>query len=181
MLLWVFLGVLLAFFADYSSNKISSVEQIDKLVQSSNLPPSILGVVFQWSPKEIPEASLVVQSHPESVYSEMFRQVRTSFQFAASGVPGKAFIVTSVGPQEGKSTILANLGAALAQGGNRVVLVDTDLRRPSLHRFLGIDRRRGGLTTLIADSQETSTQIRDTATPGLRSLPAGRSPLTRPT
>ena len=176
MLLGVFLGALLAFFADYSSNKISSVEQIDKLVQSSNLPPSILGVVFQWSPKEILEASLVVQSHPESVYSEMFRQVRTSFQFAASDVPGKAFIVTSVGPQEGKSTILANLGAALAQGGNRVVLVDTDLRRPSLHRFLGIDRRRGGLTTLIADSQETSTQIRDTATPGLRVIASGPIP-----
>ena len=175
-LLGVFLGLLLAFLLDYSSNRIKSVDQVDRMFQQNDLSPSLIGVVFQWTPKEVPEGTLVVQSRPDSIYSEMFRQVRTGFKFATSAYPGTSFMITSVGPQEGKSTIMSNLGAALSQGESRVIIVDSDLRRPTLHRFLGLDRRCGGLSTLIADSQEASSQLRDTEIPGLRAILSGPVP-----
>ena len=174
--LGVFFGVLLAFFVDYSSNRIKSVEQIDRLFQLGGVSPSIMGVVFEWTAKEVAEETLVVENSPDSIYSEMFRQVRTGFQFATVANPGKAFLITSVGPREGKSTIMSNLGAALAQGGSRVTIVDSDLRRPTLHRFHGLDRRAGGLSTLIADTEAPASYVRGTSVPGLSVLPSGPVP-----
>ena len=175
-MLGIFIGVLITFLVDYSSNKIKSVDQIDRLFQCGDLAPSLMGVVFQWTSKEVADGTLVVHSQPDSIYSEMFRQVRTGFQYAAESYPGKAFMITSVGPQEGKSTILANLGAALAQGGSRVIVLDSDLRRPSLHRFVGLDRRRGGLSTLIADTIPPTEMLRDTQIPELKALLSGPVP-----
>ena len=165
------------------SNKIKSVDQVDRLFQlddsalhSTEVTPPLLGVIFEWNPKEVTNNTLVVHANPDSIYSEMFRQVRTGFQFATANRPGKSFIITSVGPQEGKSTILSNLGASLAQGGNRVIIVDSDLRRPTLHRFAGLDRRRGGLSGLMLDSQSAASQLRETEIPGLRALLSGPVP-----
>ena len=175
-MLGVILGVLGAFLLEYSSNKVKSVDQIDKMSRDANLPPSVIGVVFQWNSKQVPDDSVVVQAQPESVYSEMFRQVRTGFQFALAARPGKAFIVTSVGPREGKSTIIANLGTALAQGGNRVILVDSDLRRPTLHRFLKLDHRQGGLSSVMIDTMSPVSQLVETGVPGMRALLSGPIP-----
>ena len=175
-ILGLLVGVVTAFFIDYSSIRIKSVDQIDKLVTASNLPPSIMGVVFQWPVKEVGEGTLVVHSQPDSVYSEMFRQVRTGFKFATAANPGKAFMVSSVGPKEGKSTIMCNLGAALAQGGSNVIMVDTDLRRPTVHRFVNLDRRSGGLSSLMLDSMDAASQLRDTEIPNLRVLLCGPLP-----
>ena len=174
--LGAFFGVLMAFFVDYSSNRIKSVEQIDRLFQLGNVTPSIMGVIFEWTAKEVPEETLVVEHSPDSVYSEMFRQVRTGVQFATVTNRAKSLLITSVGPREGKSTIMCNLGAALAQGGSRVIIVDSDLRRPTLHRFLGVDRRAGGLSTLIADTEAPASYVRGTSIPGLSVLPSGPVP-----
>ena len=180
--LGLFLGVVLVFFLDYSSNKIKSVDQVDRLFQlddtalHSQVPAPLLGVIFEWNSKEVSNNTLEVHANPESIYSEMFRQVRTGFQFATANRPGKSFVITSVGPQEGKSTILSNLGASLAQGGNQVIIVDSDLRRPTLHKFAGLDRRRGGLSGLMLDSQLAASQLRETEVPGLRVLLSGPVP-----
>ena len=152
------------------------MEQIDRVFQAANLNPHILGVVFQWSSKEVPDGDLVVEHAPDAVYSEMFRQVRTGFQFATQSYPGKAYVLTSVGPQEGKSTMISNLGAALAQGGSRVILVDSDLRRPTLYRFVKLDRRPGGLSTVIANGQSPLVHLRETTVPHLRALLSGPVP-----
>ena len=172
----LFLGGLLVFFLDFAGNKIKSVDQIDKLFQLNNVSPSIMGVVFQWPPKDFPEDTLIVHQSPDSIYSEMFRQVRTGFQFTTVANPGKSFLITSVGPREGKSTIISNLGAALAQGGAKVIIVDSDLRRPTLHRLFGLDRRRGGLSNLIVDSKPALSQVKETHIPGLRVLLSGPVP-----
>ena len=124
----------------------------------------------------MPDGTLVVNTRPDSIYAEMFRQVRTGFQFVAGAQSGKAYMISSVGPQEGKSTIMSNLGAALAQGSNQVTIVDSDLRRPTLHKFVGLDRRRGGLSSLIADSQPASAQLRETEIPGLKTILSGPVP-----
>ena len=133
-------------------------------------------MVFQWSSREVPDGDLVVEHAPDAVYSEMFRQVRTGFQFATQSYPGNAYVLTSVGPQEGKSTMISNLGAALAQGGSRVILVDSDLRRPTLYRFVKLDRRPGGLSTVIANGQSPLGHLRETTVPHLRALLSGPVP-----
>ena len=174
--LGAFLGILLTFFLEYSSSKIKSVDQVDKLVNLSDLTPSLMGVVFKWSHKDVADNSVVVRDRPDSIYSEMFRQVRTGFQFAAVANPGKSYLVTSVGPQEGKSTVLSNLGTVLAQGGHRIIAVDTDLRRPTLHRYFGHDRRKGGVSTLMGNDSDPLSALHETDIPGLRLLLSGPIP-----
>ena len=73
-------------------------------------------MVFQWSSREVPDGDLVVEHAPDAVYSEMFRQVRTGFQFATQSCPGNGLRADQCRSQEGKSTMISNLGAALAQG-----------------------------------------------------------------
>ena len=178
--LGLLVGVLLAFLVEHSGNKIKTVDQVDRLFRATDLNlslPSLVGVVFQWPLKEVSEGTLVVNTLPSSVYSEMFRQVRTGFQFVAASNPGNAYMITSVGPREGKSTVVANLGAVLAQGGSRVIMVDGDLRRPSLHRFVGLDRRSGGLSTLLSNGQSPLSELRNTSIPALRALASGPVPV----
>ena len=96
-----------------------------------------LGSIFRWSPQEIEEHELVVWKAPSSGYSEAFEQIRANLQFATANQPGSVYLLTSPGPTEGKSTIICNLAVTFAQLGKRVMVVDGDLRRPTLHRMLG--------------------------------------------
>ena len=86
--------------------------------------------------------------------TEAFRTLRTNLDFASVDKPIRTLIVTSSGPSEGKSTLAVNLAAVIAQGGRRVVLLDADLRRPALHRYLGIPNRKG-LTDLFRELEQT--------------------------
>jgi capsular exopolysaccharide synthesis family protein len=88
-------------------------------------------------------AGVYVAQNPLSPVAESFRTLRTNLDFAGVDKPIKSLLITSTGPAEGKSTVAANLAAVMAQGERRVILVDTDLRRPSVHRLLGISNRRG--------------------------------------
>ena len=175
--LGIILGIVLAFLLDYLSNKIGSVEHVDRLFQGGERPPSPLGVVFQWPPRVAADRTLIVKSQPDSVYSELFRQVRTGFQFTTSNHQGKAFLVTSVVlPSLGKTTLVANLGAVLAQGGQKVIIVDGDLRRPEVHRYFGVENRSGGLTSVVANMEPVSSHLVETDIKGLRVLPSGPIP-----
>jgi len=83
--------------------------------------------------------------------AEAYRGLRTSL-LAHTGNPVKTITITSAGPQEGKSMTTANLGMALAQAGKNVLLVDADLRRPSLHRIFNVERHDGLSTVLAGES-----------------------------
>ena len=76
-------------------------------------------------------ALLVTLSNPRSPVSEAYRTLRTNLQFVSLDKPLHSLLVTSAGAEEGKSTMLANLGIAIAQSERRVILVDCDLRRPN--------------------------------------------------
>jgi capsular exopolysaccharide synthesis family protein len=120
---------------------------------------------------------LVVVTQSQSPISEAYRVLRTNLQFAAVGHPLDTLMVTSPGPGEGKSITAANLAAALAQGGRRVILVDGDLHRPRQHRVFGLRNNTGVTTALITNlSGNLDDILQETGVPGLRVLTSGPLP-----
>jgi non-specific protein-tyrosine kinase len=89
-----------------------------------------------------------VLRQPRSPVAEAFRSLRTNLEFSSVDKPLRSLMITSASPNEGKTTVAVNLAAIVAQGGKRVVLVDADLRKPQVHRFLDLENRTG-LTDLF--------------------------------
>ena len=120
---------------------------------------------------------LITLTSPLSPVSEAYRALRTNIQFASFDKPARTIVVTSTGPEEGKTTTVANLAVTFGQAGNRVILVDADLRRPSLHRLFGLDNSVG-LTNLFIDTtgQQMSPHLQGTSAPNLRVLTSGPLP-----
>lgn len=119
---------------------------------------------------------LITVSDPQSPIAEAYRTLRTNLEFSSLDHPLKSMVVTSTGPEEGKSTTLANLSVATAQAGRKVILVDCDLRRPRLHELFGVNNE-SGLTTMVVD--ETAMKqppLQETGVPGLQLLPSGPQP-----
>ena len=96
-----------------------------------------------------PGNELAIITNSQSTAAEAYRVLRTNLQFAAVDRPLKTLLVTSPAPSEGKSMTIANLAAALAQTGQKVIVVDTDLHRPRLHKVFGL-RNNLGVTTALA-------------------------------
>jgi capsular exopolysaccharide synthesis family protein len=119
---------------------------------------------------------LVAALHPKSPISEAYRVMRTNLQFASLDKPIRSLLITSPNPGEGKSTTLANLGIVLAQSGKRVVLVDTDLRRPVQHKAFGLPNKQGLTDVLLLDELALDGHLQPTAVPGLRVLTTGPLP-----
>ncbi len=92
---------------------------------------------------------LITHSEPKSPISEAYRTLRTNIQFSSVDRPIRTLLVTSSSPSEGKSTTAANLAVVMAQTGQRVILIDTDLRRPILHKFFGLPNAAGLTTSLL--------------------------------
>ncbi len=119
---------------------------------------------------------LVTLTDAASPASEAFRTLRTNIHFSSLDNPLKALLITSTDPGEGKSTVLANLAVAMAQAGNRVLVVDCDLRRPSQHRIFGL-KNLAGLTTMMVESQaKEQPPLQETSVPNLRLLTSGPLP-----
>lgn len=89
-----------------------------------------------------------------SLFSEAYRSLRTNIQFSQLDKPLKTLLVTSSGPKEGKTTTVANLGISLAQAGMRVLIVDSDLRLPTLHKVVKVSNS-SGLTDILKDAYDT--------------------------
>lgn len=120
------------------------------------------------------DGRLVTFTHSRSPVSEAYRTLRTNIQFSSLDKPLEAFLITSTGAQEGKSTTAANLAITFAQSGSQVILVDADLRRPSQHRLFGLPNEEGLTTMLLEEEGELPLQY--TAVPGLRLLSSGPLP-----
>src|SRR5512146_283990 len=96
------------------------------------------------------QPTLITITHPRSPICEAYRTLRTNLEFSSLDKPVCTMVVTSASPEEGKSTTLANLAVTIAQAGKRVILVDCDLRRPSLHQIFDA-RSKVGFTDMMRD------------------------------
>ncbi len=119
---------------------------------------------------------LITISEPRSPISEAYRTLRTNLDFAGLDRALKTLVVTSAGVGEGKTTTLANLAVVSAQAGRRVILVDADLRRPTLHRIFGLPNEMG-LTTMMRDEEALAAPpLQATGVEGLSVLTSGPLP-----
>jgi capsular exopolysaccharide synthesis family protein len=125
---------------------------------------------------ENPGDEMVMLSGSQSAATEAYRVLRTNLQFAAVDRPLRTLLVGSPAPTEGKSLTVANLGAALAQSGKRVVAVDSDLHRPRLHRLFKLRNNAGLTTALLEERPALDGLLQETAVPGLRVLTSGPLP-----
>jgi len=121
-------------------------------------------------------SELITVSEPQSAISEAYRTLRTNLDFASLDQALKTLVVTSAGVGEGKSTTLANLAVVSAQAGRGVILVDADLRRPSLHQLFGLDNEAGLTTIMRDDSALSSPPLQDSGVEGLSVLTSGPLP-----
>ena len=119
--------------------------------------------------------SLITVANPRSPVAEAYRVLRTNIQFSSLDKPIRTLLVTSTSPEEGKSTTLANLAVTFAQAGSEVVVVDSDLRRPSIHTLFGLPNDRG-LTTFLLEDPNGEPPLQATAIERLRVLSSGPLP-----
>jgi capsular exopolysaccharide synthesis family protein len=119
---------------------------------------------------------LITQARPQSQMAESYRALRTSLLLASVGAPPKVILITSALPQEGKTTTSINVAIVLAQKGARVLLIDADLRRPSIHKTLGMGPRAGLSNVLTGNIAIEEAIVETSIWPNLFVLPAGTPP-----
>ncbi|HEY4688309.1 MAG TPA: CpsD/CapB family tyrosine-protein kinase [Anaerolineae bacterium] len=120
--------------------------------------------------------TLVTLSDPRSPIAEAYRTLRTNIEFSGLDRSIHTLLVTSPAPSEGKSTTLANLAVAMAQAEKKTILVDADLRRPSLHTIFDVSNETG-LTTMLLDAKAMQNPpLQDIGVPNLWLLPSGPLP-----
>ncbi|HEY6770715.1 MAG TPA: polysaccharide biosynthesis tyrosine autokinase [Candidatus Sulfotelmatobacter sp.] len=187
LLLGLVLGVGLAFVlesVDTSVKNIEEVSEITTLPALGTIPLQISGAghlrkrlkIMPTEAVKVVLPSLVAFACPKSEAAEAYRALRSSILLSSWGSPPKVILVTSALPQEGKTTISANSAVVLAQSGSRVLLIDADLRRPSIHRLFGL-QSRVGLSSLISGVAEVKDVVRqDSHVPNLSIVPAGPIP-----
>jgi succinoglycan biosynthesis transport protein ExoP len=171
------LGVGVAFFLDYLDRTIKTAEDVERLVGAPLLGiiPIVTEVPTGDDPKAQKDRDLYVFRNPTSQAAECCRSIRTNILFSAADRPMKTITVSSPRPREGKTTSTIYTGTIMAQSGQRVLLVDTDLRRPRLHKSLGVSKNRG-LTNLILGDATVDDVIKSTDIPNLYVLPCGPQP-----
>jgi tyrosine-protein kinase Etk/Wzc len=169
------LGIGLAFFQEYLDDTIKDAEEAKRAI---GLP--LLAVIpFIPSHAENGEAkkhvSLITRLEPKSQVAEAFRSLRTSLHFSAINRNKKIILITSTFPGEGKSIITANLANTLAQTGVRVLVVDCDLRRSSLHERFGVSKVPG-LTEVLTGDTTFQKVLHGSVIPGVDLISAGTTP-----
>jgi polysaccharide biosynthesis transport protein len=142
------LGIGVAFLVEYLDDSLKSKEDLDRATHGTpNL--GLIPRLGSWKARD--QAFVVSLDDPQSPVAEAYRSLRTAIHFIGLDQPLQTVLVTSPSAAEGKTTTLANLGAALAQAGQRVVLSCCDLRRPRIHQFFGLDNTVGLTSVLLGE------------------------------
>jgi len=185
LVLGVISGVGLAFVLESMDNTVRTTEQaqlISMLPSLGMIPLGSKAGAGGSGSKHLALAAsreaveLVTQVRPQSQMAESYRALRTSLLLSNLGAPPKAILVTSARPQEGKTTTAINSAIVLAQKGVRVLLIDADLRRPSVHKTLGMGPRSGLSNVLTGSATLEQTISPSPILPNLFVLPAGSPP-----
>ena len=120
-------------------------------------------------------AQLVAHNDPKSPVAEAYRTLRTNLSFVFMDKPCKTILFTSTNPQDGKSTTIANVAVTMAQAGNKVIVVDCDLRKPVLHKIFNLANHRG-LTNAMMQQLSLEELVHEKVVPNLDVLTSGPIP-----
>ncbi|BDX34241.1 chromosome partitioning protein [Mycobacterium antarcticum] len=162
------LGVGLAVIRDRLDNTVKDQETLEEITKTG-----LVGTIpLDKERREHPSISF---ENDNSAIAESFRKLRTNLQFLAVDNPPRLIVVTSSLPGEGKSTTAINIALALAEGEHNVVLVDGDMRRPMLAKYLDVVGTVG-LSTVLSGAATLSEVLQKTSTPGLTVLASGPTP-----
>jgi capsular exopolysaccharide synthesis family protein len=171
-------GLGLAFLAELSDKSFRSPEEIRRRLGVSvigHIPPLIAHEATDPAVKRL-DPMLVVHHRPKSIEAESYRGLRTSLYFSTVGKGHQVIQVTSPNPGDGKSTLIANLAASIAQSGKKVILIDCDFRKPRVHKIFGLDSAEIGLASVLLGEAECGLAIHQCAVPGLDLLLCGPRP-----
>ncbi len=156
-------GVGLAFFIEYLDTSVKTIDEVERVFQAP-----VLGVIPQ-------NIGRLIEEGPDSSHAEAYRVLRTNILFSRKDKNFNTIVVVSAGMGEGKSTTALNLATVFAQAGERTLVVDSDLRRPTLHKLLGLTNNLGLINYLL--KQNTLEQvIQTTSVPMLNFMASGKLP-----
>jgi succinoglycan biosynthesis transport protein ExoP len=158
------LGVGLAFFIEYLDTSVKTIDDVERA-----LGTAVLGVIPQ-------NVGSLLDEGDESPHAEAYRVLRTNILFAGrKSETQTTFSVVSGGAGEGKTTTMFNLAVVFAQMGDRILIVDSDLRRPSMHRYLKVSNNIG-LTNYLLGQATIDEVIQTSEIPSLHFIPSGKLP-----
>lgn len=171
LLVGLALGIGLALLFEHADNTVKTPEDLKQL----GIP--FLGMVPNVEPRAGLPAAIrpPALKNPEGAVAEAYRVLRTNLLFSMAADGSRALLVTSPNPGEGKTTTAANLADSLAQNGAKVLVVDADLRRPTLHQHFGI-QRSPGLSDLIVGKFQPSDVVQGSRLRGVHVIPCGYVP-----
>ena len=156
-------GVGLAFFIEYLDTSVKTIDDVER-----TLGAPVLGVIPQ-------NIGLIMNEGAESPHAEAYRVLRTNILFSRKDEKLNTVVVVSAGAGEGKSTTAFNLATIFAQNGARVLVVDSDLRRPTLHKMLDVTNSVG-LTNYLLKQNTLDEVIQTTKVPTLHMMASGKLP-----
>ncbi len=163
IVLGLMVGIGLAFFIEYLDTSVKTIDDIERALQAP-----VLGVIPQ-------NVGNLMEDGAESPHAEAYRVLRTNLLFSRKNESWNTITVLSGGAGEGKSTTLFNLASVFAHNGQRILVVDSDLRRPSLHKLLHLSNA-SGLTDLLLKQKTLDDVIQKTKTPNFDFLASGKLP-----
>ncbi len=157
------IGVGLAFFIEYLDTSVKTIDDVERALQAP-----VLGVIPQ-------NVGILLEEGPDSPHAEAYRVLRTNILFSQKDPKLNTVTIVSGGAGEGKSTTTFNLATVFAQNGQRVLVVDSDLRRPSLHKVLHVSNAIG-LTNYLLKQNTLEEVIQTTPLSTLDFMPSGKLP-----
>lgn len=177
-------GLAVIFFMEYRDNTVKSVEEIERRGLS------ILAIIpfLKDSSKKDKEAKkvssgnsitrrIIMDEDPKSVTAEAYRSLRTSLNlYNSTDNKIKTILITSSGPKEGKSTTASNLAITYALTGKKVLIIDTDLRKPVLHKIFNLDKSKGITSYLSEENKDINDFIQSSQIENVGILPCGPIP-----
>jgi len=164
------LALMAALLLEYLDDTIKSIDNL-----SASLDVTALGSISRIKGKNYRE-QLVTAHTSFSPLTEAYRGLRTNIQFMGVDQPAKSILITSSNPREGKSLTVANLGVAMAQAFLKTILVDTDLRQPSLHKIFGLSNQKGITDLICTPELQVEDCLQDTGIENLYVITSGPLP-----
>jgi capsular exopolysaccharide synthesis family protein len=157
------MGVGLAFFIEYLDTSVKTIDDVERTFQSP-----VLGVIPQ-------NIGYLLEEGTESKHAEAYRVLRTNLLFSRTAETLNTIVIVSAGAGEGKSTTTINLATVFAQGGSRVLIVDSDLRRPTMHKLFKVANNLG-LTNYLLKQNTLAEVVQTTQVPNLDFMASGKLP-----